>query len=607
MSFGTPAMLAALAAAPAAVLLLWTLWRRRRLHLLSLRGRGGGALLRGGRQGGGRRAALLCAALVLLALAAARPQFSGEEAALKREALGVVFVLDVSQSMAAVDVWPSRFGAAVSELHRLIDSQRTTRVGLVIFAGAPFVRFPLTHDHESALAVLGGLQPGESLVPPGSNIAAAIEAAHSLLRRTKAVEGAIVIVSDGEIHEGDAASAALQAAADGVRVFTAGVGTAGGAAVPALGAANARVNWIDARTGREVVSRLDEPALRGIAAAGGGRYVAVAAPGALSALAADFAALGRLRSAEASAAAPREQYQWFAAAALALLLAASLWRVESLRGLGGRLRRLAAGAALAGLAALLFGACVSSGASSANEAGNRHFAEGRYQEALESYREAQRLAPENAHILLNAGRALHALGEYERAETASLEALRSDDPRIRARALFHAGNHRWAAGDLLGARAAYVEALRQQPELLDAKINLELVNQQLEGELASPPEAASSDEAETAQSNLAAASQDGGDRGEGETRDEAVMGESAAGALGSGVSGQAASPAFEEQNRTSERETAQIALSEALENLPLEDASLEDALAVLDALRAAPDERLATDRFARPLEGVNDW
>ena len=331
MPFGSPTTLAALAAAPLALALLWLLWRRRRLHLLAVRGRGGGVLLRGSRRGAGSRAVLLVLVLVLLALAAARPQFGADESALEQQPLGVVFVIDVSQSMSAGDLRPSRFDAAVTEVRRLVAARRTSRVGLVIFAGEPFVRFPLTLDHESALAVLSALQPGEALVRPGSNIAAAIDVALGLLQREGAMEGAIVVVSDGETHEGDAVAAARAAAGAGVRVFAAGVGTELGAHVPAPGTGTAGASRIDARTGQPVLSRLDEASLRAIAAAGDGRYVRVDSPGAMGGLSADFSAIERTRAGEDDALAPREQYQWFAGAALLLLVGGSLARARPRR------------------------------------------------------------------------------------------------------------------------------------------------------------------------------------------------------------------------------------------------------------------------------------
>ena len=624
MPFGSPPTLAALAAAPLALGLLWLLWRRRRLHLLAVRGRGGGALLHGTRHRAGWRAALLVVVLVLLALAAARPQFGTDESALEQQPLGVVFVLDVSQSMSAGDLRPSRFDAAVTEVRRLVAARRTSRVGLVIFAGEPFVRFPLTLDHESALAVLSALQPGEALVRPGSNIAAAIDTALGLLQREGAMEGAIVVVSDGETHEGDAVAAARAAAGAGVRVFAAGVGTELGANVPAPGTRNQGASRIDARTGRPVLSRLDEASLRAIAAAGDGRYVRVDSPGAMGGLSADFSAIERTRTGEDDALAPREQYQWFAGAALLLLVGGSLARVAPganlarIAGrLGRRLRGAVAVATISALAMLLLTACGGSGAWRANEDGNDHFAAERYQEALESYREAQRRAPENPTINLNVGRALHQLGEFDRAESATLGAMRSIDPEIRAVALFHAGNHRWANDDLLGARAAFIESLREQPDLLDAKINLEIVNALLQesGIKLQDDADAFGQPGETGDGPVGEGESDPGEA-EGEGAEGEPGGEAGATPRGSQGSptdrsglrgGGAETPTFEETDRVAQNEAAQDALAEALEALPLEGASLEQAMAVLDALRSVPEQRFAAGRLVPTLEGVDDW
>ena len=613
MSFGAPLLLLALSAAPLVLALAWLLWRQRRAHLLTLRQLGGGATFRSDvRRGAGWRALALAAVLVLLALAAARPQFGADESAVEQPPLGVVIALDVSLSMSATDVLPSRFAAALAEVRRLVDAQRALRFGLVIFAGEPFVRFPLTLDHASALAVLGALQPGESLVPPGSNAAAAIETSLDLFQRADAATGAIVIVSDGESHEGEAAAAARAAAAAGVRVFAAGVGTELGALVPAPGR-SADEHRIDARTGREVISRLEQSALQTIAAGGGGRYLRIDAPGALSSLSADFAAIHRARGDGELSAAPREQYQWFAAVALALLVGGSLLRLAARRGVGARARRMLAFAALIAFAAVSLAACADSRAEQANRDGNAHFAAGRYADALESYREAQRRAPDEPAIALNVGRALHALGEFERAETATLGAMRSDDLQIRALALFHTGNHRWAGGDLLGARAAFVEALRAQADLLDAKINLELIDQLLADLLAD----------ENAQTNLEASSDApqaeasesaGGDSAEasaGERDDQSSptqgAGTDGSAASGLGAAGENAAPTFAESDRVAQRQAAEEALRAALQNLPLEEASPEQAMAVLDALRAVPDERFASGPTITPLEGVDDW
>ena len=612
MAFGAPGLLAALIAAPIALALGWLLWRRRRLHLLALRELGGGAITRtAARRGHGRRTLLLAAVLAMLAVAAARPQFGSNESTLEQSPPGVVFALDVSLSMSADDLQPSRFAAAAAEVRRLIDAQRTTGVGLVIFAGEPFVRFPLTLDHASALAVLDALQPGESLVPPGSNIAAAIETALDLLLRAESVAGAIVVVSDGETHEGAAAAAARAAREAGTRVFAAGVGSEVGARVPAPGGRQGE-HRIDARTGREVISRIQERPLQAIAAAGGGRYLRINAPGALSSLSADFAAIERSVGEGEHSAAQREQFQWFAGAALALLVGGSLARAAWMPGFGRRARRILALAALAALALVALTACAGSRAERINREGNAHFAAGRYRDALEAYREAQRRAPQEAAIALNTGRALHALGEFERAEAATLSAMRSDDPAVRAMALFHAGNHRWAADDLLGARAAYIEALRSQPDLLDAKINLELINRLLAEEASEiEPQASvegphggeegSDGESTPAESEAGEESGElGGESGRAESGDGTA-------AEGDGAAAQRGTPTFEENDRVAQRDAADEALQRALDALPLEDASAEQAMVVLDALRAAPDQRFASEQYQASLEGVDDW
>ena len=611
MAFGAPGLLAALIAAPIAIALGWLLWRRRRLHLLALHDLGGGAIARTAvRRGHGRRTLLLAAVLAVLAVAAARPQFGSNESALEQSPPGVVFALDVSLSMSADDLRPSRFAAAAAEVRRLIDVHRTAEVGLVIFAGESFVRFPLTLDHASALAVLDTLQPGESLVPPGSNIAAAIETALDLLQLAESAAGAIVVVSDGETHEGEAAAAARAARAAGARVFAAGVGSEAGARVPAPGGRQGE-HRIDARTGREVISRIQEGPLQAIAAAGGGRYLRINAPGVLSSLSADFAAIERSRGEGERSTAPSEQFQWFAGAALALLVGGSLTRAARIPGFGGRARRILALAALTALTLVALTACTGSRAERVNREGNAHFAAGRYRDALEAYREAQRRAPQDAAIALNTGRALHALSEFRRAETATLAAMRSNDPAVRALALFHAGNHRWAADDLLGARAAYVEALRAQPDLLDAKINLELISQLLAEEASElepqasingPQGGKERSGSEAALDESEAGGESGGSGGE---SGRAESGGTAA--EGSGASAQSGTPTFEENDRVAQREAAGEALQQALEALPLEGASAEQALAVLDALRAAPDQRFASGQYEASLEGVDDW
>ncbi|MDE2892551.1 MAG: VWA domain-containing protein [Chloroflexota bacterium] len=617
-------MLALLALFPAVGIAWWWLWRARRLHRLMV-----GTQVAGLRGGVTVSRGLLVLALALIAVAASRPMWDTGEQTLGLSDFSLVVALDVSLSMAAEDVGEetgqpvSRITAAKSEIRRLIDGRRGDRVGLVIFAGDAFLRFPLTRDHEAALQVLEALQPGEALVPPGSNIAAAIEvAAETVVRAseddgTGRINGAIAVVSDGETHTGDAELAASTVRALGLQVFVVGVGTERGGGIP-LGLSE-RLK-LDIRTGSPIVTRLDSGRLRRIADAGGGRFIELDAPGSMSSMNADLAALDLVREVVVEETSLAEQFQWFAGAAVFALLAAVAARVFgwSVRGRLG----LASIGALAASAALV-GGCSGPGVEQANRDGLVHYEAAEYNEALEDWRLAQRRAQRSegsvdSRLHLNAGRALHQLHEYERAETETLAALRSENARVRAVAWFHVGNHRWTNDDLLGARQAYVEALRETPELLDAKINLEIVNGLL-ASLQDDPSLQAADEpgdgGEQAQAsqgaaNLSASGTEGASESSESGGDQTAVGEGRESGDEQAGFGQASTPVAptfaEEQSLVDRRQEAMQELREALEALPLENASLEQALAVLDALRAVPGERLAAGRLeieGRPL----DW
>ena len=634
MTLGSPALLALLVLIPAALVAWWWLWRARRLHRLSV-----GAEVAGSRHGVAISRTLLLVVLALIAVAASRPMWSAGEQTLGLSDFSLVVALDVSQSMAAEDVADgldnsvSRFVAAQSEIRRLIDGRRGDRVGLVIFAGDAFLRFPLTRDHEAALQVLEALQPGEALVRPGSDIAAAISLATSTIVRASeddgvdTVNGAIAIVSDGEAHTGDAESAAGAAQALGLQVFAVGVGSEQGAGIPLGLSGTFKLN---ASTGEPIVTRLDTNHLQRIAAAGAGRYLELDAPGTMASMNADLAALDLVRPVVVEETALAEQFQWFVGVAVFVLLGAVAARVFGVS-LGGRLGAASLGALAASF--VFASGCGGPGIEQANREGVAHYEAGEYIEALEDWREAQRLGQRtdagiDSRLHLNAGRALHQLGEFDRAETESLSALRSDQPEIRAMAWFHVGNHRWSNDDLLGARLAYIESLRESPGLLDAKINLEIVNEllaSLQEESDAQQESSLADESpgdsagDASQSGQPGPSGQPGDSQSPDSNDLSDNGQATAQPTAAGSSddgtptaGQAngvrpTTPTFaEDESLTERRQEAMQALQAALDELPLENASLEQALAVLDALRAVPGERLAAGRLesgGQPL----DW
>ena len=157
MRFAEPWLLLSLIGGPILLALAWHLWRARRLHLIEVIGSGGGGpWLAGRRPGAAAALILLTAAAALAAVAAARPQWGSDETSLERADFAVVVALDVSLSMGAEDVAPNRFAAAVSEIRRLVDARRGDRIGLVIFAGGAFVRFPPDGRSRQRLGRPGG-------------------------------------------------------------------------------------------------------------------------------------------------------------------------------------------------------------------------------------------------------------------------------------------------------------------------------------------------------------------------------------------------------------------------------------------------------------------
>ena len=598
MSFGSPALLALLIAAAIVVALtLWLLrWRDRQAARF---GAAGGGTLFTGRSVGrpALKALLVVVAIALLAVSAARPQFGSTETVIRQEGIAIALAIDVSASMAATDRPPDRLSVVREEVAGLLDRLQGDRVGLVLFAGTAFPRFPLTRDLNAVRDVVGALEPGVRLVGPGSDLAAAIDAARALVERSQADTRAILLLTDGDALAGDPFPAASAAAAAGVRLFTAGVGSEEGAMIPVQDPGLGVTAKIDAATGLPVISRLDPTFLEDLVRAGGGRFVRLDSPGALGALAADLAALEASTFTERSKALPIERYQIVAAIALALVLLEPLIAAARRAVNRGRpLRRPAALGAGLILVALVAAAC-DSDAFRHNEAGTRHYDASRYDEALRDYRAAQAAAPGDARLALNVGRTLHALGEYERAVTATAAAI-GDNQVLSARAFYNLGNHRLALGDLVAARNAYIEALLLNPEDADAKFNLELVTLLLSGPTPPSPPAIGPSGADVPADGGAPAGSDA----------TAGAGPPTDGIQPGGAPTEEPAPAQPPQQGQGERAAADAVLDDALALLDRDAPTLEQALAVLDALRERPGvDRLTVGADRTPVAGDRDW
>ena len=620
MDFGDVVLLILLAAAPLALAIgLWTLrWRERQAERMVRLG-GGDVVSAGDSRSRLIWLTALSLAVVLLALAAARPQIGARETEVRQTGIAVAVALDVSLSMGAQDVDLSRLTIAQAEIGHLFERLQGDRVGLVIFGGDAFVRFPLTRDVRAAREIVDALQPGEGFVPAGTEISAAIDAARSLLEKSDAATRAILIVSDGESLRGDALLAAGEAAAAGVRVFSAGVGTSAGSTIlveSGVRGLGPLTPQIDRSTGQPIISRADFASLQSLADAGRGRFANLGRPGSLSALTDDFDALESTTFAVTLQRNPIERFQIFAALALVLLALEPL--APCLRGGWHRLRRgrPAAFGLFVLVIGLIVGACASS-AFSHNEQGNARYDEGDYPAALSEYRQAQADEPGERRLNLNAGRALHELGEFERAASESGRATESEDATLAASAFFNLGNHRVSGGDLLSARNAYIESLLLNPSDIAAKFNLELVNAALAAQQPPPDEQSGDQPEEGGDPNPQGSGTPGEDGGQPGQQDESgPPGDPGEGANGdpSSIQGEGEAqprPGGAEPGTLGETPpesdgdsglSALEALQQALSDLDRDAPTREQALAILDALRTRLPRELLSAGQQAPVE-----
>jgi Ca-activated chloride channel family protein len=213
---------------------------------------------------------LLQAALALLIVMLARPQFGTRISHEKRTGIETIIAMDISNSMRAEDVVPSRLERAKMMVENLVDNFTNDKIGLIVFAGDAFVQLPITSDYVSAKMFLSGIDPSMMQVQ-GTDIAAAIEAAMHSFTQQENIGKAIIVITDGEDHEGGALEAAKAARERGMRVYVLGVGSTKGAPIPVPGTGD----YMHDNTGNTVMSALNEQMCREVAQAGGGAYIHV--------------------------------------------------------------------------------------------------------------------------------------------------------------------------------------------------------------------------------------------------------------------------------------------------------------------------------------------
>ncbi len=358
----------------------------------------------------------LLAAIAAFAVALARPQGDDGVKTETTKGRNVIIALDLSRSMRVTDVSPDRLGQAKILIYEILETLKSDRVGLVGFAGTPYLFAPLTIDHGALTETIE--QIDEQWVPMGgSDIAGAIKLATATLKETGQKNNLLILVSDGEENEGDLDPIVAEAERAGVRIFSIGVGTEDGDFVPHNDFTG---GFVLDESENKVLSRLQPEVLRKLATATGGQYVVAGSGGDIPAMI-EVAVQG-MDMFEVEAGETRvfiEFFQWAVLPGIAFLMAAIVagtrWRSITL--------------AVSGASLFLFSGDLQ--ANELSEAKNA-FYEGRYDEARDMYR---LLANENdgdaaAKLRLAEGLSAYEARDLRGARTAYSEALLSNENNV---------------------------------------------------------------------------------------------------------------------------------------------------------------------------------
>lgn len=417
---------------------------------------------------------LLLTALALLIVLLARPQMGTRISHEKRTGIETIIALDISNSMLAEDVTPSRLDRAKMMVENLVDNFTNDKIGLIVFAGEAFVQLPITSDFVSAKMFLSSIEPS-MIETQGTDIAAAVTMATHSFTQEEGVGKAIIVITDGEDHEGGAMEAAQEAKDNGMRVYMLGVGSTKGAPIPIAGSND----YMKDNTGETVMSALNEDMCKQIAQAGGGAYIHVENnSNAQEQLNHELDKLAKKEISSTVYSDYDEQFQAVGIIVLLLLIAEiCILEIKNQRLSKLHLFRRKKIATML-LLLMVVGAHAQSDRDYVRQ-GNKQFRAGKYAEAEVDYRKAVEKNGKNAQAVYNLGNALLA----QRKDSAAIEQFQAaakleTNSRRRSYAYHNIGvicQGRQMFGEAI---EAYKEALRNNPNDDETRYNLELCKRQ---------------------------------------------------------------------------------------------------------------------------------
>ena len=431
------------------------------------------------------RYAFLALAVAFLCLSLANLQMSGQTAEVKRQGADVVFALDVSRSMLAEDLTPSRLEKAKLLISRTVDQLGGDRVGIIAYAGSAYPALPITTDYAAAKMALRAASP-DAVPSQGTNLAAALDYATEYFNPASPAGRFVIVLTDGEDHEDLAAGSADPTLP--VQTMLVGLGTTSGGPIPMRRTSRGTTYKKD-NNGEVVITKRDLEKLSSIGRSLGATVVdGNNTDPALKAIQ-DFISGGDKADINEEIAINYEsQFQWFLFPALLFLILYLLLPAHTGRQVKGMWVIL-----------LLF---ISHPALHAQEVdsltitatedwsrhdygkrireGNENFENGDLSGAAQAFAEAATAEPDAFEPLYNLGSTLMAAGEAEQAANVLLKsAQNTEDPLTQSDALYNAGNAFMAAEKYQEAVGAYAESLRKNPSQKDAVYNLNRAVEQL--------------------------------------------------------------------------------------------------------------------------------
>lgn len=416
------------------------------------------------------KAGLALLAFIVIILGAGNPQKPGSMENIQRKGVDVMFVLDVSKSMLARDIKPSRLEKAKQLMLQLVDKLDNDRIGLVLFAGHPYMQMPLTTDHGAAKMYIQDASP-DAVPTQGTVIGEALQMANGAFDVRDTKYKSIVLISDGEDHDPDAEKMAKKLAQDGVIINTIGIGTPDGSPIvdPATGELHKD------EQGNVVMSRLNEAELQQLANTTNGQYIRLDnVDDALITMTQQLDNAGKKSVTDAELIDYKSYFQWFMAAALLLLVVEYLLSE----------RRKKVPAVVPALLLLFLGCAVLPASAQSTNArirsGNRYYRKNQIDKSIQQYQSAVQATPNNPTANYNLGNAQYKKNQFDAASKSYDATIQnSQDKKMKKNGYYNKGVAMIKQKKLQESIDAWKQALKLDASDADARANLERALRQL--------------------------------------------------------------------------------------------------------------------------------